>query len=142
MLTKEFDYNLPMERIAQRPVEPRDQSRLLLVKKSRIPLTWGKIKHKKFFEILDYLRAGDLLVWNNSKVFKARLLGELLSDKGEPLLEHPKKVEIFLTRPMENVGVWQGLRRAGRPAQNGAQVRFAPDFVGKVLLKKPDGTIL
>ena len=142
MLTKEFDYNLPMERIAQRPVEPRDQSRLMVIKKSRSRFTGGKIEHRKFIDILDYLRPGDLIVWNNSKVFKARLLGELLSDKGEPLLEHPKKVEIFLTRPMENVGVWQALARPGRHAQNGAQVRFAPDFVGKVLLKKPDGTIL
>lgn len=142
MLTKEFDYNLPMERIAQRPVEPRDQSRLMVIKKSRSRFTGGKIEHRKFIDILDYLRPGDLIVWNNSKVFKARLLGELLSDKGEPLLEHPKKVEFFLTRPMENVGVWQALARPGRHAQNGAQVRFAPDFVGKVLLKKPDGTIL
>lgn len=140
MLTKEFDYNLPMERIAQRPVEPRDRSNLMIVKRGGSLL--GGIKHKKFFNIVDELKKGDLLVWNNSKVFKARLFGELLSKDNQSLLGHEKKVEIFLVRPMENKGVWKALARPGRHVQNGAKVRFAPDFVCDVIVKEPDGTIL
>ena len=139
-MTKEFDYNLPMERIAQRPVEPRDRSNLMIVKRGGSLL--GGIKHKKFFNIVDELKKGDLLVWNNSKVFKARLFGELLSKDNQSLLGHEKKVEIFLVRPMENKGVWKALARPGRHVQNGAKVRFAPDFVCDVIVKEPDGTIL
>ena len=139
-MTKEFDYNLPMERIAQRPVEPRDRSNLMIVKRGGSLL--GGIKHKKFFNIVDELKKGDLLVWNNSKVFKARLFGELLSKDNQPLLGHEKKVEIFLVRPMENKGVWKALARPGRHVQNGAKVRFAPDFVCDVIVKEPEGTIL
>src|SRR3989339_193929 len=140
MKTSQFDYNLPMERIAQRPVEPRDRSNLMIVKKGG---SWlGGIKHKKFFNIVDELKKGDLLVWNNSKVFKARLFGELLSKDNQSLLGHEKKVEIFLVRPMENKGVWKALARPGRHVQNGAKVRFAPDFVCDVIVKEPEGTIL
>ena len=140
MLTKEFDYNLPMERIAQRPVEPRDRSNLMIVKRGG---SWlGGMKHKKFFNIVDELKKGDLLVWNNSKVFKARLFGDLLSKDNQSLLGHEKKGEIFLVRPMENKGVWKALARPGRHVQNGAKVRFAPDFVCDVIVKEPDGTIL
>src|SRR3989339_1581397 len=93
MKTSQFDYNLPMERIAQRPVEPRDRSNLMIVKKGG---SWlGGIKHKKFFNIVDELKKGDLLVWNNSKVFKARLFGELLSKDNQPLLGHEKRWRFF-----------------------------------------------
>ncbi len=140
MLTKDFDYYLPMELIAQKPVEPRDQSNLMVVKRGGS--LFGGIKYKKFFEIVDEFKKGDLLVWNSSKVFKARLFGELLSAEGEPLFEHKKKVEIFLVRPMENVGVWKALARPGKHVQSGTKVRFAPGFVCDVVMKEPDGTIL
>lgn len=140
MLTKDFDYNLPMERIAQRPIEPRDGSNLMLVKKGGG--LFGSIKHKKFFNIIDVLKKGDLLVWNSSKVFKARLFGELLSDDGQQLLDHKKKIEIFLVRPMENKGVWKVLARPGKHVQRGTRIRFAPGFACQVMLKETDGTVL
>lgn len=140
MKTKDFDYYLPMEAVAQKPIEPRDQSNLMLVKKGGA--LFGGIKHKKFFNILDFLQKGDLLVWNSSKVFKARLFGQLLSQEGQLLMDHTKKVEIFLVRPMENKGVWKVLARPGRHVLSGTKVRFAPGFECTVMLKEPDGTIL
>ena len=73
MKTSDFDYFLPSELIAQTPVEPRDQSRLMVLNRSD-----GSIKHHNFFEITDYLRAGDVLVFNNSRVIPARLKGRRL----------------------------------------------------------------
>ena len=52
MKTSDFDYKLPMERIAQKPAEPRDSSRLMIVKKEKTLFNFGRIKHKKFFESL------------------------------------------------------------------------------------------
>lgn len=153
MKTVDFDYNLPVELIAQKPVEPRDNSRLMVVDRKN-----KKIDHKHFFDIVDYLRPGDLLVWNNSKVFKARLFGvleplegDLNNDgvKDKPLI-HEKKVEIFLVREMENVGVWKVLAKPGKHVKLGMKVVFAPstssgqapDFYCEVMVKEMDGTIL
>lgn len=137
MLTADFDYNLPAERIAQAPVEPRDSSRLMVVDRANKQFT-----HRHFFDIVEYLQPGDLLVWNNSKVFKARLSGRLLSNKGEPLHEHAKPVEIFLVRPMENPGVWKVLAKPGRHVKPGTRVQFASDFWCDVIIKEVEGTIL
>lgn len=137
MLTADFDYDLPQERIAQAPCEPRDHSRLLVVDSRS-----KKIAHQTFFEIANFLRPGDLLVWNNSKVFKARLFGQLLSATGEVLREHAKPVEIFLVRPMENEGVWKVLAKPGKHVLPGMRVSFAPDFSCEILVKELEGTIL
>ena len=137
MQTSDFDYHLPKEQIAQRSVEPRDHSKLMIV--DRIKKT---AEHKHFFDIFNYLQAGDLLVWNNSKVFKARLSGMLVSAADESLRHHDKPIEIFLVRPVENPGVWQVLAKPGKHVQHGMRVRFADDFYADVVLKKKDGTIL
>lgn len=137
MLTIDFDYNLPSERIAQTPVEPRDRSKLMVVDRLN-----KKIAHQHFFDIIEYLQPGDLLVWNNSKVFKARLFGNLLSVTGEVLREHAKPVEIFLIRAMENEGVWKVLAKPGKHVLPGMRVSFAPDFFCEVIAKEPEGTIL
>ncbi|OGH64663.1 MAG: tRNA preQ1(34) S-adenosylmethionine ribosyltransferase-isomerase QueA [Candidatus Magasanikbacteria bacterium RIFCSPHIGHO2_01_FULL_41_23] len=137
MFTADFDYNLPTRLIAQKPVEPRDVSRLMIVDRAQKSTT-----HKHFFDIVDYFQSGDLLVWNNSKVFKARLSGQLLSEKGEPLRDHTKPVEIFLVRPMENLGVWKVLAKPGRHVKSGTRVQFASDFWCDVIVKENDGTIL
>ncbi len=137
MNTSDFDYHLPKEQIAQHSVEPRDHSKLMVVdraKKTR--------EHRQFFDILEFLQPGDLLVWNNSKVFKARLSGMLVSPEDESLLHHDKPVEIFLVRPVENEGVWQVLARPGKHVSHGMRVRFADDFYADVMVKKSDGTIL
>lgn len=137
MKTADFDYNLPQALIAQRPVEPRDRSRLMVVGRKN-----KTIEHRRFCDIIEYLKKGDLIVWNNSMVFKARLYGQLLAADGQPLLEHKKPIEIFLVRPMQNEGVWQVLARPGRHARLGTKIKFAPDFACAVLVKERDGTIL
>ncbi len=145
MHTKDFDYILPPEQIAQHSVEPHDHSRLMVIDRGNKTTV-----DRHFYDIVDYLKSGDVLVWNNSKVFKARLKGKLeagntdanqdgVSDKA---LLNQKEVEIFLVRPMENSGVWKVLGKPGRRIQTGMVVRFAPDFYCEVMFKEKDGTIL
>ncbi|MGB1252436.1 MAG: tRNA preQ1(34) S-adenosylmethionine ribosyltransferase-isomerase QueA [Candidatus Promineifilaceae bacterium] len=82
MLTADFDYHLPADRIAQTPVEPRDSSRLMVVHRDS-----GEIEHRTFRDISDYLNAGDVLVANNSRVIPARLMArKTTGGKSEILL--------------------------------------------------------
>ena len=85
MKTSDFYYDLPEELIAQTPVEPRDHSRMLVVHRGD-----GKLEHKHFYDIVDYLNPGDALVINETKVIPARLLG-VKEDTGVP-------VEVLLLR--------------------------------------------
>lgn len=147
MRTADFEYYLPPESIAQTPAEPRDSSRLMVVDRVR-----QTTHDRHFFDITEYLGAGDVVVWNNSKVFKARLHGEVLLDDAADGIEEAvpptgrilnmKPVEIFLVRPMENKYVWKVLAKPGKKLRLGMKVRFAPDFEGEVLVKEADGTIL
>jgi len=137
MNTSDFDYNLPTSLIAQTPANPRDSSRLMIVDRKT-----KKIEHKVFHDIINYLKKGDLIVWNNSKVFKARLFGKLTDLNDDELFEHKKPVEIFLVRPMENEGVWKVLAKPGRHVKPGMRVKFAQDFYCDVMLKEPAGDIL
>lgn len=89
MNLSEFDYNLPKSLIAQSPIEPRDQSKLLLLDKK----TW-EIQDKVFYEIIDYLWENDVLVLNKTKVLKARLIWELITENWN--LSKNKSCEVFL----------------------------------------------
>ena len=71
MKKSDFYYDLPEERIAQHPLEQRDHSRLLVLSRET-----GKIEHRHFYDILDFLNPGDCLILNDSKVLPARLYGE------------------------------------------------------------------
>jgi S-adenosylmethionine:tRNA ribosyltransferase-isomerase len=124
MKLSDFDYNLPQELIAQEPASPRDSCRLLVLDKKT-----GAMEHRHFFEIGDYLKEGDLLVINNTKVFKARLFGEL----------DGKKIEIFLVRPEESG--WLALGKPGRRLKVGETVKFADDFFCKILSKNEAGEL-
>ena len=97
MRLSEFDYHLPPERIAQTPVEPRDAAQLLVMDRAN-----GAMSHRHFRDIPDYLRPGDLLVCNNSRVIPARLFGHKESTGG--------KVEVFLLRSRSE-RVWEALVR-------------------------------
>ena len=92
MQLDKFNYNLPPELIAQNPTDKRDHSRLLVYKDNRV-------EHKHFYNIIDYLQSGDVLVLNNSKVFPARLIGKK---------ETGGKVEIFLLKE-ESLDTWECL---------------------------------
>lgn len=145
MHTSDFDYALPQDRIAQHPMEPRERAGMMVVDRDM-----QTIEHKHISDLPDYFRRGDLLVWNNSKVFKARLFGRLISANGDFLIEHPNPIELFLVRPTENVGVWQALARPGRHVRMGMRIailrhdqqRIADGFVCDVLVKEKTGTLL
>jgi S-adenosylmethionine:tRNA ribosyltransferase-isomerase len=110
MKTSDFDYFLPAELIAQTAVEPRDESRLMVLNRSD-----SSIEHRKFFEIVDYLQAGDVLVFNDSRVIPARLRGKKLSSGG--------KVEILLLRRL-NSSAWETLVKPGKRVNVGTKVEI------------------
>ncbi|MAG15254.1 MAG: tRNA preQ1(34) S-adenosylmethionine ribosyltransferase-isomerase QueA [Dehalococcoidales bacterium] len=115
MKTSNFDYSLPPELIAQTPVEPRDQSRLMVLDRGD-----GTITHRRFFELIDYLRDGDVLVFNDSRVIPARLDGRKADGGG--------RVEILLLRRLET-NVWEALGRPARQLRAGAKVILTSDSV-------------
>ena len=110
MKTSDFYYDLPKELIAQTPLEKRDASRLLVMDKSS-----GALEHRHFFDIVDYLRAGDCLVMNDSRVIPARLLGHRVPTGGAAEL-------LLLTD--KGGGVWECLARPGRKLHEGAELSF------------------
>jgi S-adenosylmethionine:tRNA ribosyltransferase-isomerase len=118
MKTSDFDYHLPPELIAQTPVEPRDQSRLMVLKRSQ-----GSVEHRRFFEITDYLHAGDVLVFNNSRVIPARVKGRKTDTGGG--------VELLLLRRRE-AGVWEALVKPGKRVDTGARLEITGDAGDKV----------
>ena len=98
--TSDFDYDLPEELIAQTPIEPRDHSKLMLVDRDV-----GALSHDRFFNLPKYLRQGDVLVFNDSRVISARLFGSR-DDTGN-------KIELLLLSRLRE-GVWRALVRPGR----------------------------
>ena len=110
MKTHDFYYELPPELIAQTPLERRDSSRLMTLNRET-----GEIGHHHFYEILDYLNAGDCLVLNNSRVLPARLLGHREPTKGA--------VEVLLLRDKGD-GLWECLTKPGRKTQKGIALSF------------------
>ncbi len=110
MRTSDFDYELPEELIAQHPVEPRDAARLLVLHRAD-----GRIEHRIFREIGAYLRPGDLLVVNDTRVLRARLRGRLVTTGGA--------VEALLLRDLGE-GRWEALVRPGRRLRPGRRAEF------------------
>ncbi len=127
MRVDEFDFYLPKELIAQKPVEPRDSARLMVLHRRS-----GEIEHRVFRDVVEYLEEGDLLVLNNTKVIPARLLGRK---------ETGAKVEVFLLEKVED-GVWRCLVRPGRKLKVGARVVFKDGVEGEVVERFEDGTRL
>lgn len=110
MKTSDFYYDLPKELIAQTPVEPRDSSRLLVLQKDN-----GEINHKHFYDIIDYLKEGDLLVANDSRVLPARIFG--IKD------ETGARVEFLLLKQISG-NRWETLCKPGKKAREGAKFSF------------------
>ena len=134
MLVTDFDYDLPQELIAQHPMEPRDHSRLLVVDKKT-----GEIEHKHFYDLVNYLKLGDVLVFNDTRVIPARLHGT--KDTGA-------HVEVFLLTRRDATD-WEVLVRPGKKLQVGAKINFSDelsceviehtDFGGRVVRFKYEG---
>jgi len=114
-LVSDFDYDLPEERIAQSPATPRDSSRLLVLDRNT-----GEMKHETFRDIVNELNAGDLLVMNDTKVFKARLRGRV--GKGGQGLAGGKEFEVFLLRAISsdaNSSNWSALLKNAKRIKEG-----------------------
>lgn len=130
MRTDDFDYNLPEERIAQTPAEPRDSCRLLVLHRED-----GRIEHKRFTDIVEYLEPGDLVVVNQTRVMPARLVGKKQNTGGVS--------ETLLLKRREDIdalgSVWECLVNPGKRLKPGAVIEYragglhAPDSAPVVL---------
>jgi S-adenosylmethionine:tRNA ribosyltransferase-isomerase len=124
MKISDFDYSLPSGLIAQSPAEPRDHSQLMVLHRDN-----GLIEHRRFFEIVNYLQAGDVLVFNDSRVIPARLRGRVGSGG---------RVEILLLR-RRDTHVWEALVRPGRRLRPGARVEITD---GSLSGDRPEARLL
>ena len=125
MKTQDFWYDLPEELIAQTPLDKRDSSRLLVMDRET-----GDIAHKHFYDILDYLRPGDCLVMNDSRVLPARLIGRRPTGGA---------VEVLLLRDLGDKK-WECLCKPGKKMQIGQEVIFEDDeLTGRVVDVRDDG---
>ena len=121
LLTSDFYYDLPPERIAQHPAEQRDHSRLMVLDREK-----GTLEHRVFYEILDYLREGDVLVVNDSKVIPARLYGHAEGREDAAL-------ELLLLR-QRDLDTWECLVKPGKRARLGSRSVFGGGIlVGEVI---------
>lgn len=118
MNKSDFYYNLPEELIAQTPVEPRDHSRMLVYDRKT-----GEIEHKHFYDIIDYLKAGDVLVINDTKVLPARIYG-VKEGTGA-------KIE-FLLHKRIRLDEWEVLVKPAKKATVGAVIRFSDELTATV----------
>ena len=118
MNKSDFYYNLPEELIAQTPVEPRDHSRMLVYDRET-----GEIEHKHFYDIIDYLKAGDVLVINDTKVLPARIYG-VKEGTGA-------KIE-FLLHKRIRLDEWEVLVKPAKKATVGAVIRFSDELTAIV----------
>jgi len=119
MLVSDFDYDLPEELIAQVPIEPRDHSRLLVLNRKN-----GELTHCRFYNLPEFLKPGDTLVFNDTKVMPARLIG-IKADTGG-------KVEVFLLHRHSDTD-WEALVKPGRRLRPGAKVVFSPELSCEIL---------
>ncbi len=129
MLLSEFDYDLPEELIAQIPVEPRNASRLMVLDPES-----GQIEDHHFYELAQFLNPGNALIFNDTRVMPARLIGHREKTGG--------RVEVFLLRRIDGVH-WEALVKPGKKAQKGNRIIFdealscligeTTDFGGRVV---------
>ncbi len=120
MLIKEFNFPLPSELIAQFPPKRRGTSKLLVLNRKD-----GSIVHTKFYNIINYLHPGDVLVLNQTKVFPARLRGKRIPTGG--------KVEVLLVKQLHPPSSWEVLLTPPRARKVGVEIEFGSNFYAKVI---------
>lgn len=124
MKTSDFDYYLPEELIAQTPLQKRDNSRLL-----HLDRVTGEVEHKHFFDLPDYLREGDCLVLNDSRVLPARLIGRR---------ETGGVIEVVLLRDKGD-NVWECLTRPGKKTKPGTKLIFGDGELTALVTDSAEG---
>lgn len=128
MNINDFDYNLPKELIAQTPLKERSSSRLLILNKNN-----GSIKHEHFFNIINYLNKGDVLVLNDTKVIPARLIGNKMDTNAV--------IEILLLKELGD-DCWECLARPGKRLKIGTIVSFGDGLLKAKITEKLDEGIV
>ena len=124
MRRSEFDYDLPESRIAQAPLPDRTTAKLLVLERAS-----GRITHTRFDSLHEHLRSGDLLVLNDTRVMKCRLIGQRVPGGG--------RVELFLLKRLED-SVYEALGRASRPLRPGARLLFDDGLLRAEVLEKDE----
>ena len=127
MLITDFDFELPERLIAQKPLQKRENSRMLFLDRSE-----KTFRDKHFYNFPRFLREGDAIVLNNTKVFPARLFGKT---------ETGARAEVFLVSEIEN-RIWETLARPARRLKTGKKILFAENLTAEVLEKRIDGRII
>jgi S-adenosylmethionine:tRNA ribosyltransferase-isomerase len=117
--TADYDFPLPAELIAQRPLPRRDDSRLLVVHRAS-----GQLEHRHFRDLVEYVQPGDAIALNVTRVLRARLLGT--RDSGAP-------AEVFLLKPLDADGRWEAMVHPGGKLKPGRTVHVAPGFDVEIL---------
>lgn len=124
MFVSEFDYELPEELIAQTPAKRRTASKMMVLNRTN-----KNIEHKHFFDIIDYLNEGDVLVLNDTKVIPARLLGQKLTGA---------HVEIFLLKELENKQ-WEALVKPSKRVNAGNIIKISDELSVRTLVRLDGG---
>ncbi len=127
MKTQDFDYDLPEELIAQHPLLQRDASRLLVYDRKS-----DTASHKHFYDVIEYLNPGDVLVLNNTRVLPARLFGVKRDSE--------RHVEFLLLNRL-NATDWEVILKPGKKLKIGDWVDFAPSLSAGIKAKKEDGVV-
>lgn len=127
MKTEDFDFYLPEHLIAQTPLQNRDQSKLLVLNKKS-----GEIRHKQFFNIVDYLNEGDVLVLNDTKVMPARLIG---------VKEETNAVIELLILKEETDNTFECLVKPAKRVKIGTSIKFSDKLTGICIYKGEEGII-
>ena len=127
MSTEDFDYELPERLIAQTPLKMRSASKLLVLDKDT-----GVIEHKVFTDIKSYLKKGDVLVLNNTKVIPARLIGEKIDTSAV--------IELLLLKDLGD-NTWECLSKPFKRLHVGTKIKFGDSLVAEVMEKKEEGMV-
>ena len=128
MKLSDFDYHLPKELIAKYPAQPRDSCRLMVLNRKD-----KTIEHRIFRDVIDYLKPGDTLVLNNTKVIPARLIGKKEKTNAN--------IEVFLLRPIED-NIWEALIKNVRRLKKNQKIIISDDFYVEFLSKDDEKAIV
>ena len=123
--TSDFYFDLPQEQIAQAPIEPRDHSRMLVLNRRT-----GALEHRHFYDLPDYLEAGDTLVINTSRVIPARLYGAKEETGGQMQ---------FLLLEQKEKDIWEVLVKPGKKAKTGSRFVFGEGLLTGEILSTVEG---
>jgi S-adenosylmethionine:tRNA ribosyltransferase-isomerase len=121
----DFTYILPQEHIAQTPADPRESAKLMVLNRAKQTCT-----HHHVSDLPSFFQPEDIVVINNTKVFRARLHATI----------NGKQIEVFLVRPLDN-NLWLALGKPGKKIMIGQTIEIAPDFTATVYKKHKDGTL-